>query len=136
MRTPSRTRTGGTMATRCSLETVGFLLGLWPGSFCLQALLPSTKLSADFFKSSNQVRIFISWNDLAFPCELGKKLHNIKFRNCLIEHRYFVFGWEIAQAKRVLENIKKGLLNFVSNSVPLHFRKVTIKSQPKTICFF
>jgi hypothetical protein len=28
------------------------------------------------------------------------------------------------------------LLNFVSNSVPLHFRKVTIKSQPKTICFF
>ena len=35
MRTPSRTRTGGTMATMCSLETVGFLLGLWPGSFCL-----------------------------------------------------------------------------------------------------
>ena len=124
------------MAIRCSLETVGFLLGLRPGSFCLQTFLPASKLSADFFKSSNQIRIFICWNYFAFPCELGKKLYNIELRNCLIKHRYFVFGWEIAQAKRVLKNIKKSLLNFVSNSVPFDFRKVTIKGQPKTIRLF
>ena len=136
MRTPPWTRTGGTMAIRCSLEIVDFLLGLWSGSFYLQTSLPSPKLSADLFKSFNQIRIFICWNDLAFPCELGKKLHNIELRNCLTKHRYFMFGREIAQTKRVFENIKKCLLNFFSNSVPLDFWKIMIEGQPKPIRLF
>lgn len=127
MRTPSRTRTGGTMAIRCSLETVGFLLGLWPGSFCLQSFLPASELSADLFKSCNQIRIFIRWDDFTFPRKLCKKLHNIKFCYCFVQHWYFVFRWQIAQAKCVLKNIKKSLLNFVPDPIPLNLRKITIE---------
>ena len=129
---PNRWNDGNQVFSR---NSTSFSLSLRPGSFRYTAFLPTTELTPDLFQPSCKISILFIRDELIFPDELYEKFDYIKTSDCFVEHRDFMLRRKIRKAKCEFDAFEKCLLNFVSDSVPLDFRKTTIESEPETIGF-
>lgn len=100
-----------------SSENNRFLPDLFSGSFLLQSLFPTSKLSSNFLYSFGKSCVFFIIKNMKFPCDAQQEFQDIYSHDCSIEGCKFLICILVCGNRHQLNDSQKACIYLVSKCI-------------------